>query len=125
MTEPTAFTSETFESLLTKLDTLALTAGERAVLRAVLTVAQDVTEVSLVEDGAAASDSVGEPSFRADFAEAFTTSKAGLIEAYVAAPGMVGRSLPHWMATHATVLMVGQSTGPGTAVPGHPPGGSG
>ena len=112
-TEPTAYSNETFVSLLAKLDRVALTAAERTLLRAILTVAQEITEV-IVPDASGATAVTGpevETDFTAEFAAAFTASKAELIGEYAHAPrpGMVGRVTT--AAAWASPAMVGRMVG--------------
>jgi hypothetical protein len=79
MTEPATFSKDAMVGLLTKLDALDLKPEERDLLRAILTVARDVTEVVV-------SDPKGPANFSDEFANAFTASKVELVMAYAAAP---------------------------------------
>jgi hypothetical protein len=78
---------------LTKLEGAGLTPEERGLLRAILTVARDVTEVS---DPYEESGPGGPVSFSDEFANAFTASKVELIMAYAAASHSC-----HHPATHS------------------------
>jgi hypothetical protein len=118
---------------------LELTAEERALLRAILTLANEVTEV-IAPEASEVTGPEGETSFSAEFAAAFTSSKAELISAYAHAPrpgtmgqgpsmigqgpGMVGRAV--WASPAMVGRMVGKSTTSHTgAHHDHPHDGSG
>jgi hypothetical protein len=107
MTEPTTNSNMTVDNLLEKLDelTTTLTEDEHKLLRAILTVAQDVTEVFFPESTGAteATEPVDVPSFSVEFATAFQ-AKARAIMDYA-------RTWRPTLSQHGTAGLVDKGTG--------------
>jgi hypothetical protein len=107
MTESAPFPKEVLLGLLAKLDELELTTEERDLLRAILTVARDVTEGS---DPCVVSDPDCSANFSDEFASAFTASKAELIRAYAdashAGHHLVTRSAGAGLVTRSSPALV-------------------
>ncbi len=94
MTEPTPYSQATCASLLAKFDEMTLTTAERTLLRDILTVAQEITEVIDPDLDDTSGAEGGAPTFQAEFAAAFTETRAELIRDYVTVdrfPGSIGR----------------------------------